>query len=108
MEFDVLRRSYDRFADRYDLVFTTQQRPKALALLAALPSPLPTPTIDLPQRTIDKYTRENCDLSAITRRDPTIVARIWPVAEAFTAITLLDHLTAHFGYQTLIKSVLPE
>lgn len=47
MEFDVLRRSYDRFADRYDLVFTTQQRPKALALLAALPSPLPTPTIDL-------------------------------------------------------------
>jgi len=36
----------------------------------------PTPTIDKPQRTIDKYTLENKDLEAITRRDPTIVGRI--------------------------------
>ncbi|MHC4192327.1 MAG: chorismate synthase, partial [Planctomycetota bacterium] len=41
----------------------------------------PTPTIDKPQMTIDKYTLENKQLAAITRRDPTIVARIWPVAE---------------------------
>jgi len=65
----------------------------------------PTPTIDLPQHTIDKYTLENKDLSAITRRDATIVARIWPVAEAFTAVILLDHLTAHFGCQILMKNV---
>ena len=45
----------------------------------------PTPTIDKPQHTIDKYTLENKDLAAITRRDPTIVARIWPVAENYTA-----------------------
>jgi chorismate synthase len=61
----------------------------------------PTPTIDKPQTTIDKYTMENKDLAAITRRDPTIVARIWPVAENYTAMVILDHLIAHYGYQTL-------
>jgi chorismate synthase len=61
----------------------------------------PTPTIDKPQSTIDKYTLENKVLAAVTRRDPTIVARVWPVAEAMTAIILLDHLTMHLGYQAL-------
>lgn len=61
----------------------------------------PTPTIDKPQKTIDKYTLENKELAAITRRDPTIVARVWPVAENYTAIVILDHLLAHYGYQTL-------
>lgn len=61
----------------------------------------PTPTIDKPQMTIDKYTLENTQLAAITRRDPTIVARIWPVAENYTALVLLDHLMMHYGYQTL-------
>jgi chorismate synthase len=63
----------------------------------------PTPTIDKEQHTVDKYTMENTTLAAITRRDPTIVARIWPVAEAYTAILLLDHLIAHLGYQSLKK-----
>ena len=63
----------------------------------------PTPTIDKPQKTIDKYTLENKDLAAITRRDPTIVARIWPVAENYTAMVILDNLLAHLGYQTLKK-----
>jgi chorismate synthase len=61
----------------------------------------PTPTIARPQRTIDKYTLENKQLAAITRRDPTIVARIWPVAENYTAIVILDHLLMHLGYQAL-------
>jgi chorismate synthase len=61
----------------------------------------PTPTIARPQHTIDKYTLENKQLAAITRRDPTITARVWPVAENFTAIVLLDHLLAHYGYQQL-------
>jgi chorismate synthase len=61
----------------------------------------PTPTINKPQKTIDKYTLENKELAAITRRDPTIVARIWPVAENYTAIVILDHLLAHYGYQVL-------
>jgi chorismate synthase len=59
----------------------------------------PTPTIAKTQRTVDKYTLENKILSAITRRDPTIVARIWPVAENYTALVILDHLFAHYGYR---------
>ena len=62
----------------------------------------PTPTIDKPQHTIDKYTMENRELAAITRRDPTIVARIWPVAENYTAMVILDNLIAHYGYQALM------
>jgi chorismate synthase len=62
-----------------------------------------TPTIDKKQTTIDKYTLTNTELAAITRRDPTIVARIWPVAESYTALVLLDHLIMHFGYQELRK-----
>ena len=61
----------------------------------------PTPTIDKPQHTIDKYTLENKDLAAITRRDATIVGRIWPVAENYTAMVILDNLMAHYGYQTI-------
>ncbi len=61
----------------------------------------PTPTIDRKQNTIDKYTLENKTLAAITRRDPTIVARIWPIAENYTALVLLDHMMAHLGYQQL-------
>jgi chorismate synthase len=61
----------------------------------------PTPTIDKPQKTIDKYTLENTTLAAITRRDPTIVGRIWPVAENYTAMVVLDNLLMHFGYQGL-------
>ncbi len=61
----------------------------------------PTPTIAKKQHTIDKYTLENKELAAITRRDPTIVARVWPVAENYTCMVLLDHLLLHYGYQTL-------
>jgi len=63
----------------------------------------PTSTIDKPQKTIDKYTLQNKELAAITRRDATIVGRIWPVAENYTALTILDHLFVHYGYQTLKK-----
>jgi len=67
----------------------------------------PTPTINKPQHTIDKYTLENTTLGAITRRDPTIVARIWPVAESFTALVILDQLFAYYGYEG-IKAKLAE
>lgn len=62
----------------------------------------PTPTIAKDQETIDKVSLENATLSAVTRRDPTIVARVWPVAEAFVAMILLDHYMMHVGYQALI------
>ncbi|MFZ2657303.1 MAG: chorismate synthase [Victivallales bacterium] len=68
----------------------------------------PTPTIDKKQVTIDKYTVKNTDLAAITRRDPTIAGRIWPVAENYMAIVLLDYLIAHYGYQTLKDKISAE
>jgi chorismate synthase len=61
----------------------------------------PTPTISRDQETIDKVTRESTVLKAVTRRDPTLVARIWPVAEAFMACILLDHIMMHVGYQAM-------
>jgi chorismate synthase len=74
------------------------------ALIARL-AVKPTPTIDKTQTTIDKYTLETKQLSAITRRDPTIVARIWPVAECYTAMILLENLLMHYGYQALRKVI---
>jgi chorismate synthase len=65
----------------------------------------PTPTIAKKQHTVDKYTLENRGLAAITRRDPTIVARVWPVAENYTAMVLLDHLLLHYGYQEIRKII---
>jgi chorismate synthase len=65
----------------------------------------PTPTIDKKQHTIDKYTMKNSELAAITRRDPTIVARVWPVAENYTAMVLLDHLLLHYGYQKMREMI---
>lgn len=61
----------------------------------------PTPTIAKPQMTIDKVSLENKELAAVTRRDPTIVARMWPVVEAFTALIILDAFAQHLGYEAL-------
>jgi chorismate synthase len=61
----------------------------------------PTPTIAKPQLTIDKVSLENKKLAAVTRRDPTIVARVWPVVEAFTAMVILDSYAQHLGYEAL-------
>jgi chorismate synthase len=64
----------------------------------------PTPTIAKPQHTIDKVSLENKELAAVTRRDPTIVARMWPVVEAFTALIILDAYMLHVGYQAMIPT----
>lgn len=61
----------------------------------------PTPTIAKPQQTIDKVSLQNEDLAAVTRRDPTIVARMWPVVEAYTALIILDNYMQHIGYQAM-------
>lgn len=61
----------------------------------------PTPTIAKDQHTIDKVSLENRVLKAVTRRDPTIVPRVWPVAEAFTAVLLLDFYMQQIAYQAM-------
>ena len=63
----------------------------------------PTPTIAKPQKTIDKVSLVDAQLAAVTRRDPTIVSRVWPVAEAFTAIVLLDQYILNAAYQHMRK-----
>jgi chorismate synthase len=65
----------------------------------------PTPTIAKPQHTIDKVSLENRELAAVTRRDPTIAPRVWPVAEAFAALILLDHYMMYLAYQTAAARV---
>jgi chorismate synthase len=61
----------------------------------------PTPTIAKPQLTVDKVSLENKDMAAVTRRDPTIVARMWPVVEAQTALIILDQYIQHVAYQAM-------
>jgi len=63
----------------------------------------PTPTIAKEQHTIDKVSLENRALAAVTRRDPTIVPRVWPVAEAFMALVLLDQYMMHVAYQAMAR-----
>ncbi|MDQ1256753.1 MAG: chorismate synthase [Candidatus Hydrogenedentes bacterium] len=61
----------------------------------------PTPTIAKPQDTIDKVSLVNARLEAVTRRDPTIVARVWPVAEAFMALIVLDQYMQYLAYEAI-------
>ncbi|MBN1461932.1 MAG: chorismate synthase [Armatimonadetes bacterium] len=65
----------------------------------------PTPTIAKPQQTVDKVSLEEKDLAAVTRRDPTIVPRVWPVAEAYMALVLLDQYMMHLSYQAMAAKV---
>lgn len=61
----------------------------------------PASTISIDQDTINVTRKVNEKLSAETRRDPSIVPRVVPVAEAMTAITLVDHLMMWNGYRSL-------
>jgi chorismate synthase len=61
----------------------------------------PTSTISIDQMTINVIKKQNEKLAAETRRDPTIVPRVVPVAEAMTAIVLVDFLMMWNGYKSL-------
>lgn len=61
----------------------------------------PTATISIDQDTVNMAEMKNDKLSAITRRDPTITARLVAVAEAMTRITVLDHLMMWRGYDAV-------
>ena len=60
-----------------------------------------TPTISKPQDTVDMFTLQETQLAAITRRDITICPRIYPVAEAMTAIAITDGLFLAAGWYAL-------
>ncbi len=61
----------------------------------------PTPTISIDQQTVNMATMQNQKLSAITRRDPTVTARLVAVAEAMVRITILDHIMMWRGYDAV-------
>ena len=63
----------------------------------------PTPTVSVEQPSIDMEKMKEATLGAITRRDPTLLSRIIPVAESMVAITLVDHLMMWRGYDSLQK-----
>ncbi len=61
----------------------------------------PTPTISIPQKTVDMVKEEDVTLEPITRRDPSICPRIYPVCEAMVRCVILDALYMAKGYETL-------
>ncbi|MHC4982617.1 MAG: chorismate synthase [Planctomycetota bacterium] len=63
----------------------------------------PTPTISKEQETVDMMTMEQKKLAAITRRDISILPRIYPVAEAMVAIAITDALFIARGWYGLAK-----
>ena len=65
----------------------------------------PTSTISMDQMTVNVIKVLNEKLAAETRRDPTIVPRVVPVAEAMTAIVLVDFLMMWNGYKSLRRDM---
>ncbi len=63
----------------------------------------PTPTVSVDQQTVNMTTMEETTLGAITRRDPTLLSRIIPVAESMIAMTIVDHLMMWRGYDSMQK-----
>lgn len=63
----------------------------------------PTPTISIPQQTVNMKKLENVTLEPITRRDPSICPRIYPVCEAMIRMALIDAIYMYEGYQAIAK-----
>lgn len=62
-----------------------------------------TPTISLPQETVDMEKMENATLSPITRRDPSLLPRIYPVCEAMVRMAILDAVYMSRGYAAVAE-----
>lgn len=67
----------------------------------------PTPTISIPQKTVNMYKLENVDMEFNTRNDPSICPRIYPVCEAMTRIALLDAIFMAKGFRAVSQSIDP-
>ncbi len=60
-----------------------------------------TPTVSVPQSTVNMAKMENVVLEPITRRDPSLCPRIYPVCEAMVRIAILDAVFIAKGYRAL-------
>lgn len=63
----------------------------------------PTPTISLPQQTVNVKTRENAGIAAAGRHDPFIAHRARVVADSLTALVLCDMLAIKYGTDWLAE-----
>ncbi len=63
----------------------------------------PTPTISVTQDSVNMPKMQIEKLEPITRRDPTLLGRIYSVVEAMTAITLVDALMMARGYDNVCR-----
>ncbi|OGD52959.1 chorismate synthase [Candidatus Bathyarchaeota archaeon RBG_13_38_9] len=63
----------------------------------------PTPTVSVEQPSIDMNKMKEEKLSPITRRDPTLLGRIYAVIEAMAAITTVDALFMDRGWEGMSK-----
>lgn len=61
----------------------------------------PTPTVSVPQRAVNVADMTNGVLSPITRRDASLLPRIYPVCEAMARIAILDALMMAKGYRVM-------
>ena len=61
----------------------------------------PTPTISVKQTTVNMKEMKEEELDPVTRRDPTLLARIYVVAEAMAACTIVDALFMAKGYDAM-------
>lgn len=65
----------------------------------------PTPSISLPQRSVELSTMEDTDLTVRGRHDPAIIRRICPVIDAVTAAVLCDMLALRYGTDVFTKGI---
>ena len=63
----------------------------------------PTPTVSVAQPSINMKTMKEEILRPITRRDPTLLGRIYAVAEAMAACAILDALYMYRGYDNVCR-----
>jgi chorismate synthase len=61
----------------------------------------PTPTVSVPQSTVNMEKLANTVLEPITRRDPSLCPRIYPVCEAMVRIAILDAIYMAKGYRAV-------
>jgi len=59
----------------------------------------PTPTVSVTQRAVNMETMEDGILEPITRRDASLLPRIYPVCEAMVRLAIVDALMMMRGYR---------
>jgi chorismate synthase len=62
----------------------------------------PTPTVSIKQRAVDMETMSDTELEPITRRDASLLPRIYPVCEAMVRIALVDAIMMANGFRSMM------